>query len=204
VGLWYTEVMSKELGERIRGQRLKLALSQAALSVRARDYAEGRSINVETLSRIETGRNEPAAWMVQALARALETTTDYILGLTPTPDLPAGAPKGYPAPAPELAALVARLNRLSADQRTQIGAIIESILEFGTGSHGSAGARSPSTAKWEEALSRIPPGLREGFVNQFLGWFQDWLRENVGSWAEAGERETATLAEDPRAEGRTP
>lgn len=54
-----------------------------------------------TLSRIENGKNEPAAWMLLALAQALGTTTDYLLGLTDDPGAAAGA--GLPVPAPGLA-----------------------------------------------------------------------------------------------------
>lgn len=73
--------MGAKIGENIRARRQWLGLRQEDVAERARNYAEGHSIKDETLSRIETGNNEPGAWMIQALAHALETTSDYILGL---------------------------------------------------------------------------------------------------------------------------
>jgi transcriptional regulator with XRE-family HTH domain len=145
--------MSNGLGERIRAQRQRLGLRQEDLAERARDYAEGRSIAVETVSRIEKGKNEPAAWMVQALARALETTADYILGLANTPDLP-GEPR-YPVPAADLAGLVVRLNELEPSERAQVRAIVESVLEFGKGSQRTVDVDNLRTQDWLQLVKQL-------------------------------------------------
>jgi len=67
------------LGERVLIRRRRLDLSQHALAAKA-------GVDVMTISRLERGDKkrleiEPLA----RLARALDVTTDYLLGMDPTP-----------------------------------------------------------------------------------------------------------------------
>ncbi|MBI5671271.1 MAG: helix-turn-helix domain-containing protein [Chloroflexi bacterium] len=66
---------------RIRQRRKSLGLSQEAL-------AELADIDQTQISRYEIGKNEPGADALAALARALDTTTDWLVGLTDNPDRP--------------------------------------------------------------------------------------------------------------------
>jgi DNA-binding XRE family transcriptional regulator len=58
-------------GERVRGRRLALGLSQAAL-------AEAADISPDTLGKLERARHEPRAYTLAALAAALDTTMDAL------------------------------------------------------------------------------------------------------------------------------
>lgn len=102
-------------GERVRQLREAVPWTQADLAERARRYSENRAIHVETILRIEKGYNEPIAWLLAALAQALDTTADYLLGLTDDPSIPA-LPR-YPIPAPELYGALERANALDGGQR---------------------------------------------------------------------------------------
>jgi transcriptional regulator with XRE-family HTH domain len=73
------EVVS--LGARIRAARTALDLTQADLA-----YTVGLSRS--SIANIETGRQEPPALTLGAIARALKTTTGDLLGERPAPLLP--------------------------------------------------------------------------------------------------------------------
>lgn len=64
--------------ERIRNLRQELGLSQDEL-------AEIADVNQNAISRYERGVNDPTSEVVIKLARALNTSTDYLLGLTDDP-----------------------------------------------------------------------------------------------------------------------
>jgi transcriptional regulator with XRE-family HTH domain len=64
------------LGERVHLLRRRLQWTQKVL-------ADVSKINVNTIARIERSEvRDPGGQMVVKLARALGTTTDYLLGLT--------------------------------------------------------------------------------------------------------------------------
>lgn len=142
-----------EIGERIRALRQHLGLQQGELASRVRRYADGRAVAVETLSRIETGRNEPAAWMIRALAEAMETTSDYLLGLAEDPGVPE-VPR-FPVPAPEVVGLVARLNALPAELRKAAGRVIEAVLDFGGHAAHSSSPYNERTQRWVWFLDQL-------------------------------------------------
>lgn len=68
-------------GERIRQCRLKLNYSQEELS-------EIVGTSQRQVSSYETGQNDPTGRVLAALANALNTTADYLLGLTDIEDRP--------------------------------------------------------------------------------------------------------------------
>lgn len=68
------------VAERIRLRRAELGMSQMTLAVMV-------STNPTQISRYERGENDPSGTVLVALAKALKTSTDYLLGLVddPTP-----------------------------------------------------------------------------------------------------------------------
>jgi transcriptional regulator with XRE-family HTH domain len=73
--------MSDEIGERIKSRRLQLDLSQEAL-------AELLNTDHKKIWRYENGKNTPSMSALIQLARSLDTTTDYLVGLTDDPHRP--------------------------------------------------------------------------------------------------------------------
>lgn len=69
------------VGIRIYERRKSLKMSQGDLADRAK-IVQGQ------ISRYELGKNEPTAEVIKNIATALETTSDYLLGLTDYPDRP--------------------------------------------------------------------------------------------------------------------
>lgn len=63
------------LGERIKQRRLKLGMRQETLAVIA-------GVTQAQISRYESNDQEPTASTVAALADALQTSTDWLLGMT--------------------------------------------------------------------------------------------------------------------------
>ena len=68
--------------QRIRDRRKALSLSQE-------DLAALVGSNQTQISRYEVGENDPTGETLAALARALKTTADYLLGLTDIVSVPA-------------------------------------------------------------------------------------------------------------------
>lgn len=64
-----------ELSRRISDRRKSLKMSQE-------DLAELIGTNQRQISRYETGENDPSAEVLAAIARALETTPDWLLGFS--------------------------------------------------------------------------------------------------------------------------
>lgn len=60
---------------RIKQRRQQLGLTQADLALRA-------GISQTQISKYELGQNEPTAYAILALAKALNTSSDWMLGLT--------------------------------------------------------------------------------------------------------------------------
>jgi transcriptional regulator with XRE-family HTH domain len=74
--------MVEKLAERVRQLR------------EAKDWSQGRlatysGVSRAQISRIESGQRRPSAEVLMKLAKALDTTTDYLLGLTDDPRKPA-------------------------------------------------------------------------------------------------------------------
>jgi transcriptional regulator with XRE-family HTH domain len=68
-------------GERIHDRRRLLGLSQEELSEKA-------GIDQKQVSNYERGKGNPTAESLLGLAKALDTSTDWLLGLTDDPDVP--------------------------------------------------------------------------------------------------------------------
>lgn len=66
------------IGDRIRGRREQLRLTQS-------DLARLLNKDQKQVWRYENGDSQPSASALLELAVALETTTDYIVGLTDSP-----------------------------------------------------------------------------------------------------------------------
>lgn len=62
------------IGERIKLRRMQLGLSQ-------NDLAEMVRTSQQQIGRYEKGANSPTAEIIIAMAQALETTTDWLLGV---------------------------------------------------------------------------------------------------------------------------
>lgn len=112
------------LGERLRKLRVSKDWSQSDLSQRAVAHSD-IEIPHETISRIENGLRFPTVPMLHALAQALETTTDYLLGLA---DDPGVVVPRFPVPEADIAPLVARFNALPGTERGRISQIVGLIL----------------------------------------------------------------------------
>jgi transcriptional regulator with XRE-family HTH domain len=79
-----------DLGTRIRAERERLALSREDLIRLMGDLRMDRN----TLWHIEAGRTKnPRADQIIALAKALNVSADYILGLSDEPQPPAKRPR---------------------------------------------------------------------------------------------------------------
>jgi transcriptional regulator with XRE-family HTH domain len=65
--------------ERIKQRRIQLGMSQEELAFKV-------GTSQKQISRYERDRNDPTGEVLARLAHALNTTTDYILGITDSPD----------------------------------------------------------------------------------------------------------------------
>lgn len=78
------------IGNRLKGLRSSKHYSQKTLG-------DLIGTNTHRISQWEIGKTAPGAEMIARLAQALETSTDYLLGLTDDPT-PASTPKGDLSP----------------------------------------------------------------------------------------------------------
>lgn len=68
-----TAQLCERMGHRIRARRLFMELTQEQI-------AKLTGIHVQQVRKYETGSSEPQAFILLALARALDTSADYLLG----------------------------------------------------------------------------------------------------------------------------
>lgn len=68
------EINIKELGERIRELRTECGLSQKQLAAKI-------GVAINTVSQYENGKSKTSIDVLANLAVALDTTTDFLLGL---------------------------------------------------------------------------------------------------------------------------
>jgi len=80
----------------------------------------------ETLSTIENGRRNPGSALLEALAQALDTSIDYLVGLTDDPGI---AIPAMPVPELELVDLVARLNALDPVARVRVAELFGGVAD---------------------------------------------------------------------------
>lgn len=108
-------------GERVKLLRVRRGWSVAQLALQAGMTRDG-------VHKIESGgRVGASAASAAALARALETTSDFLLGLTDTaarPDTPG------PAVPPELLQLLDRLSDLAPERRARLAHLFLLILDL--------------------------------------------------------------------------
>jgi transcriptional regulator with XRE-family HTH domain len=77
--------MAQIVGSRVRGLREGLRLTQDDLTRLVQELTGGM-LRRPNLSKIENDRyGEPGVWVVVALAKALRTSPEYLLGLTENP-----------------------------------------------------------------------------------------------------------------------
>ena len=69
------------VGQRIRERRARLRMSQS-------DLADRLHTSQKQISKYENGVNDPSSRVRMELARELDTTSDYLLGLTEDPYRP--------------------------------------------------------------------------------------------------------------------
>lgn len=100
--------------DNIRGNRLRIWRARKRISVARLSELSG--VSQPAIYKLEKGTRGGGAEVWARLADALDTTADYLLGLTDDPDIP-NVPR-YPVPAPELADIVARLNELPKGLRS--------------------------------------------------------------------------------------
>jgi transcriptional regulator with XRE-family HTH domain len=118
--------MSQLTGKRIRDLREAHGLSQKELAARA-------GVDRIYLCRIEKGRRPGVhAVTIVQLAAVLETSTDYLLGLTddPASPLPAGR-WADPARLAGLERLVERIARLPRERQERVTGAVLALLEGG-------------------------------------------------------------------------
>lgn len=99
------------VAERVRSRRVALGLTQAAL-------AEASGVSTELVSRIERARCLPSVPTLVAIAQALETTPNHILGWEARTS---GA---------EIDALVAVVRRMPAQRRKEVRRIAETLAGY--------------------------------------------------------------------------
>jgi integrase/DNA-binding XRE family transcriptional regulator len=108
--------MLKGLGDRIRYLREKRGWSQEQLVIQARHVSGNDDVlSRVTLSRIENGHQLPTIATLMAVTAALNTTMDYLCGMTddPRPRESRGIPE-------DLEPLVERLERLEPEERKKV------------------------------------------------------------------------------------
>lgn len=105
------DIARKTLAENIRKKRKALGWTQEKLALNA-------GITAGSVNRIEQGKHPPRASNLEAIAKALGTSVD---------ELQSPPPKPVTAPVleiSEIAAFLARLAEISADQRNLIFALV--------------------------------------------------------------------------------
>lgn len=109
-------------GDRVKRLREGYEYSQSQLALHS-------GVDPSLISRIERGiRPNVYVETAGALARALNTSTDYLLGLTARPF----PPQQFPEPGTELEyALLERFRKLSEEQQRLALAQVDLLLEYG-------------------------------------------------------------------------
>ena len=152
------------IGERMRGLRRLKGWTQPELAAQLRRIlGDDREIAQETLSRIENGRT-PQTWLLDALAQALDTTADYLLGYADDPAQPETV-SNVPVPLPELYRLVARLNGLPGERRRKAAALFLELIEFSE-ARVSEPVVSPQAARAGQLFANFPEAEQQYWLEQ--------------------------------------
>jgi transcriptional regulator with XRE-family HTH domain len=118
-------------GKRLQVLREDLGINQKEL---AHELGKmGISVDRSHIANIENNNRNPSLDLLTALAKALGTTTDYLLLLTddpspPNEQEPAAIPKGLSLP-DEFQSLLAIYEQLSADEQKNLLNVIKSLRQ---------------------------------------------------------------------------
>jgi transcriptional regulator with XRE-family HTH domain len=119
----------ERLGERVRTLREERGWSQGDLLEQARGYLpSGEAFSRVTLSRLENGRQRPRSGTLQAVARALGVSVDYLLEREGATRAVESEPAG-PLPRPEFVRIVRRLNDLPRGMRERVAPLLSDLLD---------------------------------------------------------------------------
>lgn len=117
------------IGQRVKELRERKGWSQGDLLAAARRFLPaGETFARASLSRIENGHRKANSGMLQALARALDTSPEYLLGLEGQEGLTVVSAEEVPLPQPDIATVVARLGLLQGGQRQRVCILINDLL----------------------------------------------------------------------------
>lgn len=106
------------IGERIASLRRYFGMSQAELHERLRkELGSLERIGVTWLSKIENNTVAPSGERVAAIARILQTTTDYLWGNTDNPNISNDTPTMFSAEAEEAGKII---DTMQPDQRMAV------------------------------------------------------------------------------------
>lgn len=95
------------IGERVAALRRYWGMNQAELCERlGKETRPPGPVGVSYISKVENGVIVPPGERVAALARILQTTTDYLLGNTDNPNIPNDTPTMFSAEAEEAGKII--------------------------------------------------------------------------------------------------
>jgi transcriptional regulator with XRE-family HTH domain len=117
--------LKKAIGKRIAGRRKRLKLSQEEL-------ANLLDSNQTQISRYERGENFIGGEILIDLSRALQTTTDFLLGLTDNPDIPLRNDSDLD---PDEFQTIKMMRDASAEKRREMIRVMKALID-----HSGAGA----------------------------------------------------------------
>lgn len=143
------------VAQRLRERRKALGLSQAELAAKV-------SVSPAYVSMIESGsRENVGSSVLTKIAAALDTTADYLLGLTDDPRPPSQEPPPIPQ---DLEPLIQRLARLDPEERrkvvdgfTHMLDVMESIAEA------EEEDLEPDEQEFLRLFDQLPPEEQERF-----------------------------------------
>lgn len=115
------------IGERVKALRKARHWTQGQLLIQVHRHLPDGKLARETLSRIENGQSSVEMWIVVALAEALATSVDYLMGRSDDATTPVAS--AIPVPTAEIVPLVERLNHLPGAQRSKLAGAFMAIID---------------------------------------------------------------------------
>jgi len=122
--------MTSIRGDRVRFLRKARGWTQPQALERVREIVGPGRFSRNTLSEIENDSylSEPGGWLLEALAQTLDTSIDFLVGLSDDPGITGVG--GYPVPELDIAELVDRLNRLPEGLRREVAGLVAGAVEL--------------------------------------------------------------------------
>jgi len=122
--------MTSIRGDRVRFLRKARGWTQPQALERVREIVGPGRFSRNTLSEIENDSylSEPGGWLLEALAQTLDTSIDFLVGLSDDPGI--SGVTGYPVPELDIAELVDRLNRLPEELRREVAGLIGGAVDL--------------------------------------------------------------------------